>query len=535
MLKALLKKQMMEIRGTYFRRRRRGGAAAPGSRSVGLMILFIFIYLMVAGGFFALSFLIGDPLMKKGLAWIFFMIMGGMAFLAGVIGSVFTTAATLFQAKDNEFLLSLPISPVKILWSRMLSVYIMGMIYASMVLLPAIIFYFLKGSPSFLSILFSVLGFFVLGFYVLVFSCLFGWLVALLTSKLKNKSFITVIISVILIGLIIWFRIRANSLFRGLAEHAEELGAAVQGWGYPIYALGLGMSGDVLGFLVATLIAAALFALTCLILGKSFHRIASPKDSGAKAVFSEHQIRTRKVSSALRRKELKRFTASPAYMLNCALGVLFLLAGAVFLFLKMPEVQQIQIRLASSNPALLSALPVAGAFAVCLLTSLCDIAAPAISLEGKNIWLLQSLPVDPYSVFGAKIFLHVVITEIPALICGAALIIVLRPGVLVSICMLLCIAVYVFFGASCMLALDLKRPMLDWTNETQPIKQSLNILLSLFGSMILSLILGALYLLVGIVIGPEFYLLFCTVLFAVFALLIHRWLKKKGRRLFANL
>lgn len=535
MFKALFHKQMLEVRRMYFYNKKTGTVATKGSRSTGLMILFIFIYLIMIGSFFALSFLIGEPLVNNGLAWVFFMIMTILAFLVGIIGSVMSTSAALFQAKDNEFLLAMPIPPSKILIARMVSVYIMGVVYESMIMIPAILFYFIMGHPSFLSVILCILGIFVLGFLVLVFSCLFGWIIALISSKLKNKKILTTVILVIFIGLFIYLRFQADAFFRYLAEHGQEIGEAVKGWGYPLYSLGLGMSGDILAFLVFTAITAALFVLTCLVMSKSFKRIVSVKDEGIKAEFSEAQIRTRSIGTALRRKEFKHFTSSVTYMVNCGLGILFLIAGAVILLIKIQDVRYLADSFASQTPLLGRYIPVAGAFAVCLLTAMCDIAAPSISLEGKNIWLLQTMPVDPYDIFKSKIFLHVTLTGIPALICTIAMIIVFRPDVFTAVCMILCVAFYVILSGSAMLALDLKRPMLDWTNETQPVKQSVNILFSWLGGMILALAFAALYLLVGAFLAPSVYLLLCTVILAVLSVLLLLWFKGRGRLLFAGL
>ena len=113
------------------------------------------------------------------------------------------------------------------------------------------------------------------------------------------------IISVLAIAVFLYLRIRANYLVRQLADHAQDIGAAVKGWGYPLYALGLGMTGDVVGFLVFTVITAALFALTWLIMSKSFKKIVSTKDESVSRTFSGDQIQTRSIGAALRKKEMK--------------------------------------------------------------------------------------------------------------------------------------------------------------------------------------------------------------------------------------
>ena len=535
MFKALLHKQMLEVRRMYFYNKKKGTVVTKGSRSTGLMILFIILYLMLLGAFFALSALVGEPLVNTDLRWVYFMIITILAFLIGIIGSVMTTSAALFKAKDNEFLLAMPIPPSRILMARMLSVYIMGLVYESMVMIPAILFYFIAGHPSVLSVILCILGIFVLGFLVLVFSCLFGWLIALISSKLKNQKILSTIIILLAVALFIYLRFQADAFFRYLAEHGADIGEAMEGWGYPVYALGLGMSGDIVAFLIFTAITAVLFFLTCLIMSKSFLSIVSTKAEGSKAEFKDSQIQTRSISSALRKKEFKHFTSSVTYMVNCGLGILFLIAGAALLLIKAGDLRFLLSSLTAEAPLFGKLLPVFGAFGVCLLTSMCDIAAPSISLEGKNIWLLQTMPVDPYEIFKAKIFLHVSITGIPALICTIAMIIVFLPDVFTAICMILCVAAFVIMSGTAMLALDLKRPMLDWTNETQPVKQSVNILFSWLGGIILAIIFGGLYLLVGIFVPPSVYLLICTVILAVITLLLQRWLKGKGRLVFARL
>ena len=535
MLKALLHKQMLEVRRTYFYNKRKGTVVTQKSKSVGLIILFAFIYLIMLGTFFALSFLIGGSLVNTEYVWIFLMIMTILAFLVGIIGSVLSTYAALFRAKDNEFLLAMPIPPSKILFARMVSVYIMGLVYESMVMIPTLVFYFGWGHPSALSVIFSILGFFILGFLILAFACLFGWVIALIASKLKNQKILTVIISVLFIAAFMYLRFRADYFFRELALHAQEIGESMRGWGYPIYSLGLGMSGNVVGFLVFTVITAVLFGLVWFFMSKSFLKVVATKDEAIKADFSMQQVRTGNIGAALRRKEMKRFTASPTYMVNCGLGLLFLLAGAVFLLIKADYVHTLMGSTLGRVPAFEQALPVIGAFAVCLLTAFCDIAAPSISLEGQHVWVLQTMPVDPYAVFRAKLYVHIILTIIPSVICAIAVGISLKADVFSFIMIILCVMAFVYMSATAMLSLDLKRPMLDWTNETQPIKQSINIVISMFGFMILAVILCGLYLLFSRFLHPAIYLLICTVIMVVLTWLLHRWLKTKGRQIFQTL
>jgi ABC-2 type transport system permease protein len=83
--------------------------------------------------------------------------------------------------------------------------------------------------------------------------------------------------------------------------------------------------------------------------------------------------------------------------------------------------------------------------------------------------------------------------------------------------------------------IGLKMPMLTWTNEMSPIKQSGAVAVALFGGWGICFALGGLYLLFGYRIGATLYLLIWTVLFAAAALLLLRWLDVRGAKAFAEL
>ena len=62
--------------------------------------------------------------------------MGLLAVLLGAFGSVFNTYSGLYLSKDNDLLLSMPIPVRSIMVSRLLGVYLMGLMYSGVVMLP---------------------------------------------------------------------------------------------------------------------------------------------------------------------------------------------------------------------------------------------------------------------------------------------------------------------------------------------------------------------------------------------------------------
>ena len=197
MLKVLLKKQLSEIFRSYFYDQKKNKARSKGA-VVAYMVLFVLLLVGVLGGMFtALSLILCGPMVAVGMDWFYFALMGLLAVLLGAFGSVFNTYAGLYLGKDNDLLLSMPIPVRTIIAARLLGVYLMGLMYAGAVLLPAIIVYLIVSPFSVGKLFGGVLFFVLISLFVLTLSCALGFVVAKVSLKLKNKSFITVILSLL--------------------------------------------------------------------------------------------------------------------------------------------------------------------------------------------------------------------------------------------------------------------------------------------------------------------------------------------------
>ena len=119
MLKALLKKQFMELGAFYFQDRKTGKLRS-GKSAVGFAVLYAVLFIILAAAFFSIAASLCGPLAEMGLAWLYFAIMGILSILLGTFGSVFNTYASLYKAKDNDLLLSMPIPSAYVLLARLL-------------------------------------------------------------------------------------------------------------------------------------------------------------------------------------------------------------------------------------------------------------------------------------------------------------------------------------------------------------------------------------------------------------------------------
>ena len=332
MVKLLLKKQLSEIFRSYFYDAKKNKPRSKAS-TVSLIVLYVLLMVGVIGGMFTL-FSIGlcAPLHEAGLDWLYFTLFALVGVLMGVFGSVFNTFSGLYQAKDNDLLLSLPIPVRAILASRLLGVYLMGLMFSGVILLPCVIVYWAVGVLTAATVLGGIALILAVSLLVLVLSCLLGWVVAKIHSKLKRKNLLTTLIALAFFALYYMVCFRANELIEQLMLHLNEVGAAIRGSAYPLYLMGRMGAGDYLAVVLVLAVMAALCALTYLLLSRTFLSIATANNGGAKAVYKETTVKAAGVPAALLRKELGRFTASPNYMLNCGLGTVMLpILGALVL------------------------------------------------------------------------------------------------------------------------------------------------------------------------------------------------------------
>ena len=531
MLKLLVKKQLFEIFRSYFYDAKKNKARTKGA-TIGYIVMFVLLMVCLLGTMFGvLSNTMCGPLAEMGMDWLYFVIMGMMAVFLGAFGSVFNTYSGLYLAKDNDLLLSMPIPVRVIMTSRLLSVYLMGLMYSGIVILPAILVYWFTVPATAGRILGGVVLLVDISLFVLTLSCALGWVVAKISLKLKRKSFITVIVSLVFFGLYYFVCFRSQAMITDLLLNAEDVGNRIKGI-YPLYLFGRVGCGDGVAMLIVSAVVIALLALVWYLIARSFLHIATASGNTAKTVYHEKAVKPVSADAALLRKELGRFSASPLYMLNCGLGTVFLVVLAVLALIKGREVFLMMNALFAGGEGFVTVL---AALCLCLLAGSNDISTPSVSLEGKSLWIAQSLPIDPWQALRAKLRMHLLITELPLVVCAVCVAAVSGAALPEIVMMLVTPMVYVVLSAAFGLFMGLKRPNLNWTSEVAPIKQGLAVFLSIFVGWLVAVALGFLYYALMARVGAVAFLLAVTALFAVLALVLVRWLKTSGAKIYQHL
>lgn len=528
----LFKKQLAEVFKGYFYDAKRN-EMRPKRAIIAWFVFFAVVIFGILGGLFAMmSLSLCGGLVQAGAGWVYFAVMAVLAIVFGTFGCVFNSYSSLYLAKDNDLLLSLPLPVREVVAARLATAYLMGALYTAVVLVPALVVYWAVARPGFAAVVCGVALMFIASLVVLCLSCLLGWAVARISLKLKNKSLVTV--SIVIMGVVLYYAIyfQASDGIKYLLANAALYGADVQGVALGFYAFGSIGEGNALAMLLFLAVAGVLTVLSWGFVSRNYLHTATAAGKVKEARFAEKPARQRSPFGALVAKELAKFLSSPNYMLNCGLGILFMLIVGVAVLLNADFVNEVVAEVWGANPAQACVL---FSGVLCLLAASNDIAAPSVSLEGKSIWMLQSLPVSPRAVLRAKAAVHFLLTVVPLAFVVACMAAVIELPTLPKA--LMCLVPFACASLTTMTAsfLGVKMANLSWTNEVMPIKQGGAAVISMFGGWGMAVVFTALYYAVGTGFDATLYLAVWGAVFVILAAWLLHLLDTEGSRTFATL
>ena len=142
MIGILVKNRLKAVFGSAVGRARKGQEIKkPTTLKI---VLFSILYLYLAAAFFGMTIYMSYTLSKALLpvaSWFYYLIFMGISLTLTFVLSIFETKTELFECKDNDLLLSMPIKPRDIVAARIFVVLIYNYIINAIILLPAIVFF----------------------------------------------------------------------------------------------------------------------------------------------------------------------------------------------------------------------------------------------------------------------------------------------------------------------------------------------------------------------------------------------------------
>ena len=388
--------------------------------------------------------------------------------------TIFYSNGILFGSRDIETLLSLPLKSSDIISSKFMFMYLLNFLIGFMFMLPGGIVWVLNGSLNVLQI---ILYFTSMIFVPLIPMCIaacMGMIIVAVSSYFKRKNVIALIFSFVMIGIIGYIAVSAmksgneDSIEIMLSKQITELypisGLFVQHTNFPMYiGMGLFIAFSTAVFYIFVKIVAMKYGLLNT-LAKTTSRYSDNKKSyNRKSIFL-----------ALYKKEIGRFLSSYMAVLNAGLGVILLCVFSIFLLFNSVEQIGESSGIENINEYLSNFAPL---FIASMLTLSCP-AASAISLEGKNIWILQSSPVKVKMILNSKIAVNLTLHLIGYMISIFAFTLKLDMNFIQVINLIIVPICYSIFITVIGISLNKKYPNYEWESEMMVVKQSMPVIVS---------------------------------------------------------
>ncbi|MBH1939288.1 hypothetical protein I5677_00105 [Mobilitalea sibirica] len=394
-----------------------------------------------------------------------------------LLTTVFKVKGTIFGFKDYDMVMSLPVKTGSIVASRLILLYSINFLFVLMIMIPMMIAYGVLANPGYLFYLYGLLTIWFIPLVPIILASVLGTGITYIASKFRHSNLANIIVSVILILAIIVLPLFVKDTGEEIVNFSRALTEQVNSI-YPLAdmytkAVVHNNSMALVSFLGISVVC---FLLYSLLIGKVFKKMNTVIMTGRyRTNYKMGELKQTTPFQALYKKELARYFSSTIYVLNTGVGIIMLIAGAVALLFvdleQMLGVPQALDMIRKVSPIFIS---------FCLATSSTTMAS--ISLEGKNLWVIKSLPVSTKVIFLSKMAVNFTITA-PSVIAAVLISIVLELSMIQTLLLLGITIGFSFFVAVFGMLVNLKLPNFNWTTETVVVKQSASSVVTIFSGI----------------------------------------------------
>lgn len=442
----------------------------------------------------------------------------------------------LFNFKGYEMLITMPFSVKTIVADKFLVMYIKSLPWVLSISVATLIGYALScGATIVTAVLWIVLSFIVPIIPMLIATVL-GVVIAKLGSGFKHKKLMQTILTFVLvlpcffIQYIVQHFVENKNALNNMLDGLQNSLNNIAGIYLPMKWFEQGvMDQDILSILLLVVVSVVLFELCFFITGQYYRQINSAlQTSEGHAKVKENSVKKHSIVKSVAYKELKKFLGSTNYSVNCGMGqILIVILGIVSLVVGMDKVVLVITKGAPLDAnIIIPGIP----FLVHLIVNMVPTTCCSPSLEGKNYWIIQSLPIDKLNLYQGKILFNLFIS-IPFAIFGVVCMeISAKAGLTDTLISVLLVTVLCFWATCSGLIRGIKYIRLDWENDIEVIKQGAAVPLYLFPNLIVTIILMVAIIFLGTYINVRPVLLGITVVVVIMTALSYLKIVKLAKK-----
>lgn len=427
------------------------------------------------------------------------------------------------NSSDEWFLLSMPIKRRDIIVAKMLNRYLFDLAFVALIIIPFVVLYLIMVKFTTIFLVLGIILTLALPLLSVAISNILGFIVSKMFNRFRSanlyKSLISVFIFIMIYGLML-----IKTTGYGFVEQAtmEE------------FFNDRPISNLLLKFLLdpnaLRIVLVALLVLVPFVIGFALYTVNFGKSAvGYHTNSTIYKFNKGKsIFGSMLKKELYTYATTTAYITNTIIGPILMLGLSILIATSSSD--GLLGLLFGLMPSSLTSGLIAMIFSACV--ALTTISACTISLEGKSLWLLKSMPVNEKMLFLAKAVLHLIII-LPFVVASAIIVAVSMEFALIDWLIVLLVPTFtcILFAFGGVL-INLWLPLLEWEDETKVVKQSMAVLVAMLSALVVSLLPLGIYKLF-----PELSMLYMFLIYfgimvltiSVVCLLLFTWGVKKFR------
>ena len=459
-----------------------------------LLILFAVAYAIGVIGFLNYEMIKGLIDLGQERAFIGFSVTVISGFV--LIRTILTAMNVLYFSKDVEFLLPLPVSPIKIVFAKF-NIMVISNFLSALILFGVsfiIYWYLLELSPLFL--MWSLLLFFILPVIPMLFASIIIIVIMSSANFLRNKDIVQYISVVLTILFVIGMQFMTSSnevTGFDMANKVVKLDTALNNYTKNIFIIEQGkeillatkpINGwKTIGLLYLENIAAY---IATIVLVSKIYLSGALKVTSSEIKSSKIKIQTAKkndLGMTYVGKEFKELIRTPIYLLQCvAPSFIFPIIFSIPVFREFEQFKASSGELKAVAPVF-SELFNSG-FGIGLVLAIINftyffnsISVTSISREGENALFMKYIPIPLYKQYKYKAIPGFIMNLFP-MIYILGLLLFLAPGLQVTAfteLLILALLTNLFVNYFSVM-IDLLNPKLHWTTEYAVVKQNINML-----------------------------------------------------------
>ena len=437
-------------------------------------------------------------------------VMAGFGFkeaVPGMVASVITIMSLVFTLlksngylygfKEYDMIMAMPFSVNEVVSDRFLFMYLRDLRWDTLISLSALVGYAIAVRPTVLTYVLWILLTPFIPLVPTVISALLGVLVARIGSRSKHRNVIQIVLIYIFVIPMFFIQYIINYIIGSdkvddVLSSSSDLFAGISkaiptvGW------FGKAINEtDVLSAVLLLAVSLIIYVGAVILIGKSYRRINSnlagfEVKRNAKKQDASGIYKKKPLVWSIAYKEFKRITGSTTCATNICMGmVMAVLVGVILLFVK---IDSVILLFTHGHPADVTPYRLIWPFIVYFFVGMVPSTAPSPSLEGKNDWIIKTMPIDEMTVCRGRMLFNLCLTLPAGLFAVLSGCHAMKGGIVDYLISIYLIVVLVLFSTVYGMKCGLKHVKLDWENEVEVVKSgpavNTYVLPNLFGTMI---------------------------------------------------